>query len=77
MARELQIPQLLNIEEAAGFLDWTPNYLRRLARQARVPAHKVGREWRFYLTQLEEWIAQDCPSQEEQPSLFERTATPS
>ena len=65
-----ELPQLLNLHQAAHFLDWTPGYLRRMARQKRVPAHKLGREWRFYLSQLQEWLHQGCPSQEEQPSLF-------
>ena len=70
MPRYVQIPELLNIREAARFLDWSPNYIRRLARQGRIPARKLGREWRFYLTELQEWLHQGCPSQEEQPSLF-------
>lgn len=71
MNRQIELPHLLNIQEAADFLDWTPGYVRRLARQQRIPAYKVGREWRFYLSKLQEWIAQGCPSEEEQPSLFQ------
>ena len=70
MARQIELPRLLTADEAAEFIGWTSDYVRRLARERRIPAHKVGRAWRFYLTELQEWIAEGCPSQEEQPSLF-------
>lgn len=67
------MPRLLTVKQAAEFLGWTPDYLRRLARARRIPAVKLGqREWRFYLSSLQEWLAQGCPAQEEQPALFDR-----
>jgi len=65
------MPRLLTAKEAADFIGWHPEYIRRLARQKRIPAVRIGREWRFYLSHLQEWIAQGCPSQDEQPALFQ------
>jgi excisionase family DNA binding protein len=69
MAEDL--PKLLTATEAAEFLGWHPEYLRRMARQGKVPAVRLRRGWRFYATTLQEWLAQGCPSPAEQPSLFE------
>ena len=63
-------PDLMTTEDAAVWLGWTEEYVRRLARQRRIPAVKLGREWRFFTQQLVEWLHQGCPSQEEQSSLF-------
>lgn len=61
----------MTTDEAAELLRYTTEYVRRLAREGRIPALKVGREWRFVESRLVEWIEQGCPSPQEQPSLFE------
>jgi len=71
MADTTATPQLLDSNEAAAFLGYHPEYVRRLARQGKIPAVRVRREWRFYLTALQEWIAQGCPHRAEQPGLFQ------
>jgi len=71
MARIEDLPKLLTTNQAAEFLGWHPEYVRRLARQKKMPAQRLRRGWRFYLTTLQEWLHRGCPSQEEQPSLFE------
>ena len=62
---------LLTTKEAAEYLGYHTVYLRKLAQQQRVPAIKMRRRWRFYKYTLDEWLHQGCPSQEEQPSLFQ------
>jgi len=64
-------PDLLTSEEAASWLGWTPEYVRRLARQRRIPAIKLGREWRFLTSRLIAWMEAGCPSAPQQSSLFE------
>jgi len=44
--------ELMNTQEAAAFLDVNEEVLRRWARDARLPAGKLGREWRFSRRQL-------------------------
>lgn len=48
--------RLMNLSEAAEFLHIDPDTLRSLARRGRVPAMKVGRQWRFDPTLLREWV---------------------
>ena len=65
------LPKLLNTEQAAAFLGWHPEHVRKLAREGMLPAVKVRRQWRYYLHRLQAWIDAGCPSPQEQPSLFQ------
>ncbi|RKX45643.1 MAG: DNA-binding protein [Thermotogae bacterium] len=48
---------LLTVQEAARLLRLAPAVVRRAAREGRLPgAVKVGREWRFRLHDLVDWI---------------------
>lgn len=62
---------LLTTTEAAAFLRLHPVTLRDKARAKEIPAVRVGGQWRFEEVVLREWIAQGCPRQTEQPTLFE------
>lgn len=44
------------VDEAAEYLRTTPVTLRHLARTGRVPARKVGNEWRFHRLALEDFF---------------------
>jgi excisionase family DNA binding protein len=48
--------EVLNSEEAARFLRMHVKTALRLARQGRIPACKVGGEWRFLRSELREWL---------------------
>ena len=50
------VVRMLDIEGAAEFLQIHPESVRRMARNRRLPAFKVGREWRFKSAALEEWL---------------------
>lgn len=39
--------ELMDVREAAAFLGINEEVLRRWAREGRIPAGKLGREWRF------------------------------
>ena len=56
MVQDTASPELMNIEEASHFLGVNCEVLRRWARGGRVPAGKVGREWRFSKRQLVEFV---------------------
>ena len=46
----------LTLEEAAQYLKMGKSTLYDLARKRNVPAHKMGREWRFDAEELDEWL---------------------
>jgi len=48
--------KILTLDEAAQLLRLHPEVLRRKARKGEIPAAKVGRQWRFRLQRLLEWL---------------------
>jgi excisionase family DNA binding protein len=47
---------MLNSEQAADLLKIHPKTLQKMARQGRVPAHRIGDLWRFRASELDECI---------------------
>ncbi len=48
---------LLNVEQVAAALGFHPESVREMARQGQLPAVKVGKYWKFRITEIEAWIA--------------------
>lgn len=61
----------LSTREAAEYLGMHIETVRDKARLGQVPGYKVGRGWRFKASILDEWVTAGCPTQAEQPSLFD------
>ena len=55
MSQESMDDSLLEVEEAARYLHINAYTLRRLARENKIPAFKVGGAWRFRRTELDSW----------------------
>ena len=47
---------LMTIEEAAQYLRFHPSTVYRLARLGKLPAVKVGKQWRLDRETLERWL---------------------
>lgn len=47
---------MMSIFEAAQYLGISVFSLRKLAREKRLPAGKVGRQWRFRKDDLDEFV---------------------
>jgi excisionase family DNA binding protein len=48
---------VLTLAEAARFLRVKKAVLQKLVEQGRVPARKIGDEWRFFRGALETWLS--------------------
>ena len=48
---------VLTLNEAASFLRCSPDTVKRRAREGRLPASKIGREWRLRRQDLDAWLA--------------------
>ena len=48
--------ELLTVEETCRYLKITPRTLYRYLRSRKIPAFKLGKEWRFVRSDLEQWI---------------------
>lgn len=46
----------IGINEAAEYLGIKPVTLRGWVKQNKVPAHKVGKLWKFKRSELDEWV---------------------
>ena len=50
--------EVIGIAEAAGFLHMKPAVLRKwMQLREDIPAHRIGRRWRFKRSELEEWAS--------------------
>ena len=63
----------LTAEDVAEYIHACLDTVRYKARKRLIPAVKVGKRWLFRASVLDEWIAAGCPSQAEQPGLFDHT----
>lgn len=56
---------LSTAEEAAAYLRIHPKTLQRMARARLVPGLKMGKSWRFHLSELDAWVRaqENCSSQ--------------
>ncbi|MBI3621226.1 MAG: helix-turn-helix domain-containing protein [Nitrospirae bacterium] len=52
--------QLLTISEVAKFLRLHHSTVYRLAREERLPAVKIGSQWRFHRSHIEQWLDEQC-----------------
>jgi len=48
--------ELLTVEETCHYLKITPRTLYRYLQKRQIPAFKLGKEWRFVRSDLEQWI---------------------
>jgi len=52
-------PAILDVNGAAELLGVSTTTIYALARKGRIPATRVGREWRFARHKLISWVATD------------------
>ena len=50
--------ELMTVEEVADYLRVTEKTIYRLLKQGKIPAVKVGRQWRFEKARIDEWLHQ-------------------
>jgi len=47
---------LLTLSEVSSFLKVPKSTIYKLARERRLPGHKVGKHWRFVREEIESWV---------------------
>ena len=55
MAKEPK-SEIMTADETCRYLKITPRTLYRYLRSRQIPAFKLGKEWRFVRSDLEQWI---------------------
>lgn len=46
----------ISIEDAAEYLGVKPSTIRTWIKTKKMPAHKVGKLWKFKKSELDEWV---------------------
>lgn len=46
----------IGIEEAADYMDVTKDTVRNWIKRTDIPAHKIGKLWKFKKSELDVWI---------------------
>ncbi len=46
----------LDVEEISSYLGVTNETIRKWIREKNLPARKIGRKWKFKLTEVDEWV---------------------
>ena len=52
-------PRLLTVRELAGYLRIHQATVYRLLREQKLPAFRVGSDWRFNRQEIERWMLQE------------------
>ncbi|MBM3244445.1 MAG: helix-turn-helix domain-containing protein [Candidatus Omnitrophica bacterium] len=71
---EKQEKEILTAKEVADYLNLHPLTVHKYARQGKIPAFKIGTDWRFHRKYIERWIKEKMGSnlkgKEAKKSLF-------
>jgi excisionase family DNA binding protein len=52
----VQFEPVVDSEEAAKFLNINPKTLQKMARNGDVPAYRIGKLWKFRISDLDGWL---------------------
>lgn len=53
---EVYTENWIGIEEAAKHLGVTKDTIRNWIKKNNIPAHKIGKLWKFKISELDEWV---------------------
>jgi len=53
---ELNMDKWLTLEQIAEYLQMSTSSIYKMAQAGKIPAYKVGRQWRFKKEEIDKWI---------------------
>ena len=53
---DLTMDKWLTLEQIAEYLQMSTSSIYKMAQKGKIPAYKVGRQWRFKKEEIDEWI---------------------
>lgn len=56
MNTKIGLEKYRTVEWIADYLQFHPETIRKMAREKRIPATRVGRVWRFQESVIKEWM---------------------
>lgn len=70
MAKRTKEKVIMTAKDVADYLKLHPLTVHRYAREGKIPAFKIGTDWRFHRKYIERWIKEKLASNQS------RTSTP-
>lgn len=46
----------VSLEEAATYLGVNKDTVRNWIKKTDIPAHKIGRQWKFKISEIDKWV---------------------
>ncbi|OGT38288.1 MAG: excisionase [Gammaproteobacteria bacterium RIFCSPHIGHO2_12_FULL_38_14] len=59
-----QVEPWLSVEEIADHLKISKETVYRWLEKGKIPAHRVGKQWRFKPSEVDEWVRSGSASEE-------------
>lgn len=59
MLSDNKLTEIMTLDELAYYLKLPKSTIYKLVHQGRIPAHKIGRQWRFKRTIIDCWLGQN------------------
>ena len=53
---QIESEKWVNLEEIAEYLAANKDTVRNWIKKSAIPAHRVGRQWRFKKSEIDEWV---------------------
>lgn len=53
---DTSVDKWCSLEETADYLGVTKDTVRNWIKKTDIPAHKIGRLWKFKLTEVDDWV---------------------
>ena len=53
---DLEMDKWLTLEQIAEYLQMSNSSIYKMAQMGKIPAYKVGRQWRFRRKEIDRWI---------------------
>ena len=48
--------KLYTLDEIADYLQLSREKVTKLIRDKKFPSHKIDKQWRFYIREVDEWV---------------------
>ena len=62
----MQVEKWGNVEDVADYLRITQDTARTWAREGRIPAYKVGKRYKFKISEVDEWVRNNGSTSEKE-----------
>ncbi|MCD6194337.1 MAG: helix-turn-helix domain-containing protein [Candidatus Aminicenantes bacterium] len=54
--RDVTMDKWLTLEQIAEYLQMSTSSIYKMSKKGKIPAYKVGRQWRFKKEEIDRWI---------------------